>query len=107
MKDVKIKNLTVLTERRRGMRPANTLFNYYVGEVDALNCAKISKDKIATSLNVSARTVANWIRTLSDAGVIKYKYSGLTRLNPEIYFDGSMKNYKKALAEYQRFKADI
>lgn len=107
MKDVNIKNLAVLSERRAGLRPANTLFNYYVGKVDALNRAKISKEKIAKELNVSARTVSNWLHVLSAVNVLKYKYSGTMHLNPEIYFEGTKENFENALETFKRFKSDI
>lgn len=102
-----IKNTSVLNERRRNLRSATSLFNLYQERVDNLNCVKISKDALAEELNVTSRTVANWLRALSDAGVIKYKYSGSARLNPKIYFSGSEENYIKALSEYERFHGDL
>ena len=107
MKKIQIKNLDVLSERQPGLRPANTLFNVYVRKVDALNRAHVKKDKLANELNVTPRTVANWIRALANVGTIKYKYSGDVRLNPDVYFDGAVKDYKKALEEYASFKSDI
>lgn len=107
MKKMQIKKLDVLSERQPGLRPANTLFNVYVQKVDELNRAHVKKEKLANELNVTSRTVANWIRALVNVGAIKYKYSGEMRLNPDVYFDGATKNYKKALEEFKKFKSDI
>ena len=107
MEEIRIKNLNVLNERRRGLRPATSLFYYYQDHADELNRVKIQKSELAAELNVSERTVSNWVRALANVGLIKYKYSGSARLNPEFWFVGSQENYKKALEEYKRFKSDI
>ena len=104
---VKNKDISVLNERRRGIRPAKSLFYFYVDNVDALNRATFSKEKLGAELNVSARTVANYILALANAGVIKYKYSGSMRLNPKNYFEGTQENYEKALLEYATYKSDV
>ena len=106
-KTIKIKKLDVLNERRRGLRPATSLFNYYQDHTDELNRVKIQKIELAAVLNVSERTISNWVRALASVGLIKYKYSGAARLNPEFWFVGSQTNYEKALEEYKRFKSDI
>jgi len=107
MNDVNVKNLTVLAERRRNLRPAVVLFHFLAEKTDALNCIHLSKGALAERFHVNERTVANWLYALADVGAIKYKYSGIIRLNPIIYYVGTRKNYKKALSEYETFRSDI
>ncbi len=106
MKDIQINNINKLYENR-AIRSSALLLNFYIENVDAWNAGKFCKDDLARKFNVSRRTVSNWIRALSDAGVIKYKYSGSARLNPKIYFSGSEEDYKKALDEFSKFRADL
>lgn len=106
MKTVHNKNLEILNERRR-LRTAAPLLNYYIDNVDAFNAGKFNKDDLARHFNVTARTVSNWVHALAEAHVIKYKYSGLTRLNPKIYFKGTQEDYDRALADYATFRGDI
>jgi len=107
MEEIRIKNVDVLNEKRRGLRPASRLYYYYVDHVDKLNRAEIKKEKLAAALNVSPRSVSNWVRALANAGLIKYKYSGSARLNPKNYFFGTETNYIAALEEYERFRSDV
>ena len=107
MEQIYIKNFNVLKERQRWLRPATLLYYYYQEHVDELNCAKIQKSELASELNVSERTITNWVHALSKAGLIKYKYSGSVRLNPDFYFVGTKDNLEKALEEFKRFKSDI
>lgn len=107
MNDVNVRNLTIFSERRRNLRPALLLWNLFINIADDVGLIKAKKTDLAASLNVSERTVANWIHALVSVGSIKYKYSGKTLLNPNIYFSGSKKNYKKALQEWKTFKSDI
>lgn len=107
MEEIKIKNVDVLNERRRALRPASRLYYYYVDQKDELNRINIKKETLASALNVSPRTVSNWVRALADAGLIKYKYSGSARLNPKNYFFGTETNYIAALEEYERFRSDV
>ena len=107
MNDVNVKNLTVLSERRPNLRPAVVLFHFLTEKADAMNCIHLSKGTLAQRFNVSDRTVANWLYALADVGALKYKYSGLIRLNPKIVYVGSKKNHKKALTEFETFRSDI
>lgn len=106
MENVKIKKLDVLNSSR-ALRGAAVLVNYYIDNVDALNFIKMSKNNLSIHFNVAPRTVANWIYALVEAQVIKYKYSGATRLNPKIYYDGTRENYEKASSEYDAFRSDV
>lgn len=104
---ITINDVDVLNEPRKGLRPAVSLFYYYKDRVDELNGAKIPKSEIAAAFDVDKRTVRNWVKALSDVGALKYKYSGLVRLNPKICFTGTQENYKKAVIEYDRFNGDL
>lgn len=105
--EVKNRKFEILNERRHGLRPAARLYYYYIEHADKLNRVSRSKDDVARALNVSPRTVANWAHALVSAGLIKYKYSGSARLNPEFYFEGTNDNYEYALREFKSFRSDI
>ena len=105
--ELKINNVEILYERRKGLRSALSLFYYYKEHVDELNRIEMPKNNVANVLKVCDRTVKNWVKVLSRAGIIKYKYSGSVRLNPEICFSGTKENFEKALLEFKRFKSDI
>ena len=104
---IKIKNLEPLNERRQGLRPAVALFHYLTERCDAFNRIERTKSQIAGDMNVSPRTVANWLHTLANIGALKYKYSGSTRLNPNFYYVGTEQEYTCAINEYEHFKSDI
>ena len=107
MEEIRIKSLDVLNEKQKLLRPASRLYYYYVDHADKLNRVSIKKETLAQALNVSPRTVSNWVRALADAGLIKYKYSGSARLNPKNYFIGTANDYNAALEEYSRFRSDV
>jgi hypothetical protein len=104
---VVIKNFEPLNERRNGLRPAVALFHYLAERCDVFNRIERPKRVIASDMNVSPRTVANWLHVLSDIDALKYKYSGSTRLNPKIYYVGTEQEYTCAINEYELFKSDI
>lgn len=104
---VNINDVSVLTQRRQGLRAAVSLFYYYKDHMDELNSVKIPKAELAAVFGVEKRTVKNWVKALSDVGAIKYKYSGSVRLNPKICFSGSQENFNKAVIEYDRFNGDL
>lgn len=104
---IEIKNFETLNERRRGLRPAVALFYYLTERCDSFNRIKRNKSQIAGDMNVSPRTVANWLHSLANIGAIKYKYSGSTRLNPKFYYVGNSDGYACAIKEYELFKSDI
>lgn len=69
---------------------------------------RLKKEELANYLNTSRQTVGLHLRTLATCDLLKYKYSGLVKLNPEYYL------YKKdevmqssAVEEYMRFNSDI
>lgn len=107
MHEIEINKFEKLNENRVKLRFATPLYNIYINEVDALNRIRLPKPELAKRLNVTKRTVGNWLHALHGAGIIKYKYSGVARLNPKIYFSGTKEDYIKAIDEYERFKGDL
>ncbi len=102
-----VNNTEILHERRRGLRPAVTLFYYLKDKIDAQNVVNTSKEELARALNVCPRTLKNWLYSLRQINVIKYKYSGKIQINPDIYFSGSEEQRKAALETFRAFKSDI
>ena len=92
--------------RERGVRAARVLFDYYVDAVDCRGYVRRSKAELADALNVSARTVANYIYTLRALDLIKRKYDGRTLLNPDFYFTGSATELDTVKKDYAGFKSD-
>lgn len=102
-----VNNTEILHERRRGLRPAVTLFYYLKEQIDAHNVVEISKEELARALKICPRTLKNWLYSLRQIDVIKYKYSGKIQINPDIYFSGTDEQRKIALETYKAFKSDI
>lgn len=102
-----INDLSILADRLPYIRPAMVLLNIYIQKVDAQNRADVPKTVLAKVLNVSAHTISNWLRKLSKAGAIKYKYSGSVRLNPNFYFYGTQDEFDEAEKEWKAFKSDM
>lgn len=102
-----INDLSILADRLPEIRPAMVLLNIYVQKADAQNRIDIPKRILAKVLNVTPHTISNWLRKLSNAGAIKYKYSGSARLNPNFYFYGTQENFDLAEKEWKEFKSDI
>ena len=76
-------------------------------ETDKLGRITAQKSNLARIFDVNERTVANWLYALRNENLIKYKYSGKTMLNPDMYFFGSDADYEQAKNEYAQFKSDI
>lgn len=102
-----INDLSILADRLPEIRPAMVLLNIYVQKVDAQNRVELQKKTLAKVLGVSAHTISNWLRKLSKAGAIKYKYSGSARLNPFFYFYGTQEDFDAAEKEWKAFKPDM
>ncbi len=92
--------------RERGVRAARVLFDYYADAVDSRGYVRRRKDEIAAALNVSRRTVANYIYTLCALNLIKRKFDGRTVLNPDYYFTGDAAELEKAKKDYAGFTSD-
>ena len=97
----------ILSEKKKGLRPAVPVFYYLRERVDVNGIVKVSKETIAKELDVCPRTVKNWLYALRRADVLKFKFSGKIMINPEVYFFGEDEQQKNALKLYSEFKSDI
>ena len=104
---ISIYDLSQISDFLPQISPAMYLLNVFMQMCDDVNAIKVGKLELASALNRSRRTVSEWIRMLCKSGAIKYKYSGLVRLNPFLYYKGTAENYKKAKEEWAQFKSDI
>ena len=105
--EVCIYNLADFADVMKEIKPAMLLLNIFMAKRDGLNRIDVGKKEISAALDIPERTVARWIFILTKNGLIKYKYSGSARLNPNFFFLGSAEEYDKALQEWQIFKSDI
>ena len=87
------------------MRKTFPLFCHLTETVDDLNRLTIRRETVARKFHVTSRTVRNWIHVLAQNDVLKFKYSGTARLNPDIYYAGG--NVTKAKEDYASFRGDI
>ena len=101
------KHLEILSRREKGLRASVPLFYYYMEKTDRLGKITAQKSNLGATFNVSERTISNWAHALVRAGVIKYKYSGLSMINPDVYFFGAESDDNQAKEIYARFKSDI
>lgn len=92
--------------RERGVRTARVLFDYYIDVADSRGYLRRRKSEIAAALNVSDRTVANYILTLRSLDLIKRKYDGRTVLNPDYFFTGNAAELEAAKKVYTEFNSD-
>lgn len=92
--------------RKRGVKPARALFDI-LSENATCGRLKIKKDVLARALEVSERTVGNYIKTLSSLDLLKRKYSGETFLNPTFYYVGAEEELEHTKKQYSDFKSDI
>ena len=83
------------------------LLNLLVAMSSERNVVKVKKEKVATALSKSVRTVTNWIYVLCLAGAIKYKYRGEYMINPNFYFKGSEEVFKETLMQWKDFRCDV
>lgn len=108
MKQITKKEYTSLFKSRKaGVRASKILYEYYLDNVDFRNSVSQKKTDVAKALNVTTRTISNYIKTLCNLQLIKYKYSGITRLNPIFFYNGKEEDYKIILREYENFESDI
>lgn len=66
-----------------------------------------SKSDLARYLKTSRQTVGAHIADFAKSGILKYKYSGMARLNPDFYYNGEASERARALEEYKHFKSDV
>ena len=92
--------------REHGVRAARVLFDYYVERADSHGYLSRRKGEIATDLNVSERTVANYVYTLISMNLIKRKFNGNTVLNPDFFYSGDSAELEKVKKVFTDFKSD-
>lgn len=68
---------------------------------------KTNKSTLAEELGKSRECIAQHINRLASAKILKYKYSGVAILNPEVIYVGADADYALSLALYQKFKSDV
>lgn len=106
MEEVHIYAPEVIADKFKNIASAMTLLSVYMKLANELNEIKAGKDELAAAMGVTRRTITIWIDKLRDNGVIKYKYSGSTRLNPFFYYNGTRDGYDRAVAGWNSFVSD-
>ena len=66
-----------------------------------------AKAQLSKALKVTPQTVGNYIHRFVAAGMLKYKYSGRARINPEFFHVGKENEFNDAIELYKSFKSDI
>ncbi len=105
--EICIYNLADFADVMKEIKPAMLLLNIFMAKRDDFNRIDVGKKEISAALDIPERTVARWLGILAKNGLIKYKYSGSARLNPDFFYIGTEKNYNRAKEEFQKFKSDI
>lgn len=67
----------------------------------------VPKPKIADDLNISRQTLGKYLQTFVTCNILKYKYSGKMRLNPDFYYSGKPEDFERVKNGYQTFRSDI
>ena len=67
----------------------------------------LSKKDIAEALGICKQTIGKHLSVLAGCNIIKYKYSGAMRLNPDFYYKGEPGALERIKEEYKKFKSDI
>ena len=62
---------------------------------------------MANRIGTSDRTVRTYLKNYTDCDVLKYKYSGSGRLNPNFYYTGNLSRFAETKKEYAEFKSDF
>ena len=104
MDEVHVYAPEIIADKFKNIASAMALLSVYMKLANEINGIEIGKDELSSAMGVKRRTITNWINKLRDNGVIKYHYSGSTRLNPFFYYNGTRDGYDRAVAEWQTFK---
>ena len=67
----------------------------------------LGKKSFAKHLKITEQTAGNHIKSFVESGLIKYKYSGTMRVNPNFYYTGKPEDFAQVLNEYESFKSDM
>ena len=68
---------------------------------------RTNKTDLAKAVNSSRQTVGEYINSFARTNILKFKYSGSARLNPDFYFRGDPLRKPLVISEYQQFKSDV
>ena len=68
---------------------------------------RTDKGALAKAVGVSKQTVGTHINEFARCNLLKFKYSGVARLNPDFYYSGNPDKKSSAVFEYQLFKSDV
>lgn len=68
---------------------------------------KIKTSNVAERIGTSERTVRTYLKNYTDCNVIKFKYSGSGRINPDFYYTGELSRFSETRKEYSDFKSDF
>ncbi len=68
---------------------------------------RLNKEELAKYLDVSRQTVGVHLKTFATCNLLKYKYSGIAKLNPEFFYNGTAVNLSSAIEDYSKFTTDI
>lgn len=75
--------------------------------VDECGVVNLSKKDLSSALDICKQTIGRHLSVLAKCNIIKYKYSGAMRLNPDFYHKGGTDALERAKKEYEKFKSDI
>ena len=106
MEEIYVYAPQVIAGKMKAIKSAMVFLSLLMKFADEMNRIEINKGEFASQMKVDKKTITNWVNKLRDNGVIKYKYSGSTRLNPFFYYSGTRENYEKAIAEWRSFVSD-
>ncbi len=62
---------------------------------------------LANRAGTSERTARTYLKNYVDCDVLKLKYSGTGRINPNFYYTGELSKFSDARKEYADFKSDF
>lgn len=68
---------------------------------------RLKKEELANYLNTSRQTVGVHLRTLATCNILKGKYSGLIKLNPEFFYNGTSDKLDDVREQYSSFVSNI
>lgn len=106
-KSIFVYDVSPLSDSLPSMTSAMVLLNVFMQLADELNEVRTSKKELAAVLGKSRRTIAEWIIQLCKSGAIKYKYAGIVKINPDVYYKGTAPNYERACKGWKEFNSDI
>ena len=68
---------------------------------------RLKKEELANYLNTSRQTVGVHLRTLATCNILKYKYSGVVKLNPEFFYNGTSDKLDDVRKQYSSFVSNV